>query len=137
MIYLPKNARGKQLNINCIPRPLNDLGFDNDCDSGKGNSLPLTPMSPQDFQPPGSINKTEVTFCVTNHLNYTPKYYPDLAASLCGGLMDSSITPEKFESKLLTYTQLLEKLSSGDLSLIRDPNLVIRVQEKYLSWESA
>ena len=64
-------------------------------------------------------------------------YLPDLAASLCGGLSDGQITPELFQLHILDYSQFLEMVRAGPGSLLADHNLVIRVHEKYLSWDKA
>jgi len=64
------------------------------------------------------------------------KYLPDLAASLCGGLKTGSVSLVSFEEHLLTYSQFVDKLRNGS-HLLDDPNLVIRLHEKYLSWPKA
>merc|ERR1719474_812241 len=64
------------------------------------------------------------------------KHVPDLAASLCGGLDTKNITPEKFEEKILTYQGLIDLLNK-DTNLSSNPNLVIRANEKYMSWNTA
>jgi len=63
---------------------------------------------------------------------------PDLAASLCGGLTAAVITPEQFAADIITFPHFVQQLSAGPAgSLLNHKQLVIRVHEKYLSWEKA
>jgi phosphatidate phosphatase LPIN len=64
-------------------------------------------------------------------------HVPDLAASLCGGVADGDISPEQFQLNILDYSEFLAKLSAGPNSLMKNPNLVIRVNGDYLTWEKA
>ena len=102
---------------------------EDDCESRTGLSLP---MSPGGVKYDSDCETSDLPSLISRHL-------PDLAASLCGGLADSSITPGQFEANLLTYEQFLEKVSStaGSGGVLSDPALVIRVHEKYLPWEKA
>jgi len=63
------------------------------------------------------------------------KHIPDLAASLCGGLSEGNISAEKFQLKILDFTEFLSRITSG--SLLSETSLVFRVNGKYLSWEKA
>ena len=64
------------------------------------------------------------------------KHIPDLAASLCGGISDiSEISPEQFQLKILDFSEFLARIHAG--SLLGDPNLVFRINGKYINWEKA
>jgi len=111
-----------------------------DCESGNGSSLPMSPISnmsqslksetiTSDLEtegPSGEVQDTEVQQNV-----------PSLAFSYCGGLVNETITPSRFESGALTYDSLVDRLRSGDRDIFGDPRLVVRVHEKYLPWEKA
>ena len=62
---------------------------------------------------------------------------PYLAGSLCGGLAGDAISPEQFAADLLTFPQFVQQLLAGPGHAVTHPNLVIRMHEKYLSWEQA
>jgi len=101
-----------------------------DCESRTGLSLPMSPQGAK-YDSDCETTDRDLPSLISRHL-------PDLAASLCGGLSDSTITPGQFEEHLLTYDQFLEKVSnSAAHGVLSDPNLVIRVHEKYLSWDKA
>jgi len=107
---------------------------DDDCESRGGLSLPMSPGAKYDSDCEQDLRlkyEADLPSLISRHL-------PDLAASRCGGLTDASITPHQFETNLVTYAQFLDCLStSGANSFMNDPNLVIRVHEKYLSWDKA
>merc|ERR1711974_592859 len=119
------------LDLSHIPRSGIDMPRDFDCESGNGPSLPMSPQTVLVSSPPsGSSSSTkDLAALVSQHL-------PDLAVSLCGGLEDKSITPSQFNSGLLTYTQFLERLKESS-PVLADPNLVVRLEEKYVSWTTA
>jgi len=119
------------LDLSNIPRSGIDMPRDFDCESGNGPSLPMSPQTILVSSPPsGSSSSTkDLAALVSQHL-------PDLAVSLCGGLEDKSITPSQFNSGLLTYTVFLEKLKESS-PVLADPNLVVRLEEKYVSWTTA
>jgi len=128
------------IDLSDVPRGV-DVPRDDDCESGNGQSLPMSPHSV--IGVPGGVRydsecEAELSRnCETDLPTLISRHLPDLAASLCGGLNDASITPEHFEAHMLTYPQFLEKLSPTGASVVTDPNLVIRVHEKYLSWDKA
>merc|ERR1711974_479942 len=119
------------LDLSHIPRSGIDMPRDFDCESGNGPSLPMSPQTVLVSSPPsGSSSSTkDLAALVSQHL-------PDLAVSLCGSLEDKSITPSQFNSGLLTYTQFLERLKESS-PVLADPNLVVRLEEKYVSWTTA
>ena len=122
------------LDLSHIPRSGIDMPRDFDCESGNGPSLPMSPqtilVSPPTSSPASSTSSTkDLAALVSQHL-------PDLAVSLCGGLQDKSITPSQFNSALLTYSQFLERLKESS-PVLADPNLVVRLEEKYVSWTTA
>ncbi|XP_060924271.1 phosphatidate phosphatase LPIN1 isoform X1 [Limanda limanda] len=58
---------------------------------------------------------------------------PHVTISLCGGLTDNKeITREQFQEKAVSYKQFSE-----NPSLIEDPNLVVKIANKYYNWNSA
>lgn len=130
---------GNPIDLSDVPRGV-DVPRDDDCESGNGPSLPMSPHSLMGIPVGGRYDsdcETDLTRnCQTDLPSLISRHLPDLAASLCGGLADASITPEQFDAHHLTYPQFLEKLSGGG-SVVSDTNLVIRVHEKYLTWEKA
>ncbi|XP_051918923.1 phosphatidate phosphatase LPIN1 isoform X1 [Hippocampus zosterae] len=58
---------------------------------------------------------------------------PHVAISLCGGLSDNKeITREQFQERAVSYQQFSE-----NPSLIDDPNLVVKIGNKYYNWSTA
>uniref|UniRef100_A0A3P8RWJ6 phosphatidate phosphatase n=1 Tax=Amphiprion percula TaxID=161767 RepID=A0A3P8RWJ6_AMPPE len=58
---------------------------------------------------------------------------PHVAISLCGGLTDNKeITREQFLERAVSYQQFSE-----NPSLIDDPNLVVKIGNKYYNWNTA
>ncbi|XP_036405349.1 phosphatidate phosphatase LPIN1-like isoform X2 [Megalops cyprinoides] len=58
---------------------------------------------------------------------------PSIAISLCGGLTDNrEITKEQFQEKAISYQQFSE-----NPSIIDDPNLVVKIGNKYYNWSTA
>ncbi|XP_054625579.1 phosphatidate phosphatase LPIN1 isoform X2 [Dunckerocampus dactyliophorus] len=58
---------------------------------------------------------------------------PHVAISLCGGLSDNKeITQEQFQERAVTYQQFSE-----NPSIIDDPNLVVKIGNKYYNWSTA
>ncbi|XP_073320209.1 phosphatidate phosphatase LPIN1 isoform X1 [Pagrus major] len=58
---------------------------------------------------------------------------PHVAISLCGGLTDNrEITREEFKERAITYQQFSE-----NPSIIDDPNLVVKIGNKYYNWSTA
>lgn len=58
---------------------------------------------------------------------------PHVAISLCGGLTDNrEITREEFVERAVSYHQFSE-----NPSLIDDPNLVVKIGNKYYNWSTA
>ncbi|XP_041791171.1 phosphatidate phosphatase LPIN1 isoform X2 [Chelmon rostratus] len=58
---------------------------------------------------------------------------PHVAISLCGGLTDNrEITREQFQEKAISYQQFSE-----NPSIIDDPNLVVKIGNKYYNWNTA
>jgi len=90
-----------------------------DCDSGNGPSLPVSPVGKH------IDNGTAFDFSTLPS---------DLAVSLCGGLKEGAINPDNFRSCLLKHDEWCKKLRDGNVEFMHDPNLVVRMYEKYLSW---
>ncbi|XP_010223105.1 PREDICTED: phosphatidate phosphatase LPIN1 isoform X1 [Tinamus guttatus] len=58
---------------------------------------------------------------------------PSIAVSLCGGLTDNKeITKEEFLEHAVTYQQFVD-----NPAIIDDPNLVIKIGNKYYNWTTA
>ncbi|XP_051235256.1 phosphatidate phosphatase LPIN1 isoform X2 [Dicentrarchus labrax] len=58
---------------------------------------------------------------------------PHVAISLCGGLTDNTeITREQFQERAISYQQFSE-----NPSIIDDPNLVVKIGNKYYNWNTA
>uniref|UniRef100_A0A8C7WXA4 phosphatidate phosphatase n=1 Tax=Oryzias sinensis TaxID=183150 RepID=A0A8C7WXA4_9TELE len=58
---------------------------------------------------------------------------PHVAISLCGGLTDNKeITREQFMERTISYQQFSE-----NPSIIDDPNLVVKIGNKYYNWSTA
>ncbi|XP_038557508.1 phosphatidate phosphatase LPIN1 isoform X1 [Micropterus salmoides] len=58
---------------------------------------------------------------------------PHVAISLCGGLTDNrEITREQFQERAISYQQFSE-----NPSMIDDPNLVVKIGNKYYNWNTA
>uniref|UniRef100_UPI0037E873B1 phosphatidate phosphatase LPIN1 n=1 Tax=Semicossyphus pulcher TaxID=241346 RepID=UPI0037E873B1 len=58
---------------------------------------------------------------------------PHVAISLCGGLTDNTeITREQFQERAVSYQQFSE-----NPSIIDDPNLVVKIGNKYYNWSTA
>ncbi|NXA15763.1 LPIN1 phosphatase, partial [Sapayoa aenigma] len=58
---------------------------------------------------------------------------PSIAISLCGGLTDNKeITKEEFLEHAVTYQQFVD-----NPSIIDDPNLVVKIGNKYYNWTTA
>ena len=123
-----------QIDLNQVPVDAGEVLSEDDCESRTGLSLPMSPQGAK-----YDSDCEEMRIASTDLPSLISRHLPDLAASMCGGLSDSSITPDQFEAQLLSYQEFLEKTSSsvGNGGILTDPNLVIRVHEKYLSWEKA
>jgi len=107
-----------------------------DLESGAGRSIPMSPASGLHGRHTSSNYESDCE-PLADLPSLISRHFPDLAASTCGGLDDKSVTLENFEAHLLTYQQFVERLRNSAESLVADPNLVIRVHEKYLSWNTA
>ncbi|XP_018413901.1 PREDICTED: phosphatidate phosphatase LPIN1 [Nanorana parkeri] len=58
---------------------------------------------------------------------------PSIAISLCGGLTDNKeMTKEQFVEQVVTYQQFVD-----NPSIIDDPNLVVKIGNKYYNWPTA
>ncbi|XP_029313906.1 phosphatidate phosphatase LPIN1 [Cottoperca gobio] len=58
---------------------------------------------------------------------------PHVTISLCGGLTDNrEITREQFQERAISYQQFSE-----NPSIIEDPNLVVKIGNKYYNWNTA
>ena len=120
------------LDLSDVPLAISGPAREEDCESGHGPSLPMSPHSNRvaaNFQESEGEGGDDLPSLAAKHL-------PDLAASLCGGLDTRTVSLMSFEQHALTYDQFLERLKSAT-SLLDDPRLVIRLHEKYLTWAKA
>ena len=92
---------------------------DEDNESGRGASIPQSPVSLEGCDPRHHID-------LENKRHYYELNQPDIAMSLCGGLKESEdISKERFMQFLVTYDDFCE-----NPNLVSDPNLVIRIGDK-------
>jgi len=119
--------------FNEVPIEAGEVLSDDD-ESRVGLSLPMSPQGAK-----YDSDCEEMRPAATDLPSLICRHLPDLSASLCGGLDDSSITPDQFEAHLLSHQEFLARTTSGSGTggILSDPNLVIRVHEKYMNWEKA
>ena len=125
---------------NCGKQSINQTEEETKFDQGSSLSLPTKPLTESrrmERIDSGCEVDQESQNYETDLPNLISNFLPDLAASLCGGLTGAAITPDQFEADLLTFPQLVQQLIAGTGSVVTDQNLVIRVHEKYLSWDKA
>ena len=65
----------------------------------------------------------------------TPQF-PDLALSLCREIPGTDLTPDKFQSREISYSDFVEKIRSNP-NFLAEKEVVIRLNEKYLPWDVA
>uniref|UniRef100_A0A3Q2T224 phosphatidate phosphatase n=2 Tax=Fundulus heteroclitus TaxID=8078 RepID=A0A3Q2T224_FUNHE len=83
-------------------------------------------------QSPHSVGSSGVDSGVDSLLDQIADM-PHVAISLCGGLSDNKeITKEQFLERAVSYQQFSE-----NPSIIDDPNLVVKVGNKYYNWTTA
>uniref|UniRef100_A0A182S820 phosphatidate phosphatase n=1 Tax=Anopheles maculatus TaxID=74869 RepID=A0A182S820_9DIPT len=112
-------------------------GDDEDRESGNGTSIPQSPTSMED----GPSGK-DSDFDERDHLvagrtkDLVDQSIDSFALSLCGGLTNLEGSPklsdEQFERHRLQYANVL-----ADPSVFKSPDLVVRINGKYYSWEVA
>ncbi|KAK7913127.1 hypothetical protein WMY93_013338 [Mugilogobius chulae] len=77
----------------------------------------------------GSSGMDSGVDCLADHFSDLPH----VAISLCGGLTDNKeITREQFQQRAVSYQQFSE-----NPSIIDDPNLVVKIGNKYYNWNTA
>ncbi|XP_052892146.1 phosphatidate phosphatase LPIN3 [Anopheles moucheti] len=112
-------------------------GDDEDRESGNGTSIPQSPTSMEDG--PGGkdsdFDEREHVASVDTK-SMVDQSIDSFALSLCGGLTgaegSSGPTDEQFERHRLQYANVL-----ADPSVFKSPDLVVRINGKYYSWEVA
>lgn len=83
-------------------------------------------------QSPQSVGSSGMDSGLDSLLDQTADL-PHVAISLCGGLSDNKeITKEQFLERAVSYQQFSE-----NPSIIDDPNLVVKVGNKYYNWTTA
>jgi len=79
----------------------------------------------------GNNNKTEPS----KEDQKTP-HFPDLALSLCREIPGTDLTPDKFQSREISYSDFVEKIRSNP-NFLAEKEVLIRLNEKYLPWDVA
>ncbi|XP_023336375.1 phosphatidate phosphatase LPIN2 isoform X1 [Eurytemora carolleeae] len=107
---------------------------DEDCESGHGPSLPMSPQS-------GIITKPRVRNFNSDSEDDFPiilsRHFPDFSISLCGGLgSKGEISPEVFREKIVTLEDFTARLRE-DRNFLNHPDLTVRINEKYTTWNNA
>ena len=98
---------------------------DEDVESGRGASLPVSPHSVE-----GAIGGPASSSTI---LESEIRHLGTVSLSLCGGLSDQEgVTLEKFMSKVVTFDDLCE-----NPSMLTNPDLVVKVEDKYYNWATA
>lgn len=112
------------------PPSMRCAGKDDDSESGRGASLPQSPVTVEadctdanNYQPTKRSPLSGGTSCV-----------PEIALSTCGNLdhQDARISDDAFNRYLVTHEALCE-----NPALLADPNLVVRVSGKHYNWAIA
>ncbi|KAK3088821.1 hypothetical protein FSP39_024180 [Pinctada imbricata] len=117
-LYFPKKFHSQQF-VSIRERVEND----EDTESGRGPSLPVSPHSVE-----GAIGGPPVSF-----LHSEVKSLGNFSLSLCGGLSDrKEVTLDKFMQHIVTFQDLCD-----DCGMISNPDLVVRVGDKYYNWQTA
>uniref|UniRef100_A0A182XZI6 phosphatidate phosphatase n=1 Tax=Anopheles stephensi TaxID=30069 RepID=A0A182XZI6_ANOST len=112
-------------------------GDDEDRESGNGTSIPQSPTSMEDVPGGKDSDYDERDRIVTGGTKeLVDQSIDSFALSLCGGLTNlegsSKLTDEQFERHRLQYANVL-----ADPSVFKSPDLVVRINGKYYSWEVA
>uniref|UniRef100_A0A182MER6 phosphatidate phosphatase n=1 Tax=Anopheles culicifacies TaxID=139723 RepID=A0A182MER6_9DIPT len=112
-------------------------GDDEDRESGNGTSIPQSPTSMEDGPGGKDSDFDDRDHIATGDTKAMADQTIDsFALSLCGGLtsMEGSSGPtnEQFERHRLQYANVL-----ADPSVFKSPDLVVRINGKYYSWEVA
>lgn len=117
-------------------KPTIQSSSDDDVESGNGPSLSNSPHSSDfnfaqhDF---AEFEKKAITGYDLLTIN---KVYHDLSMSLCGKIEDLTSSPNDSESFLQSIISF-DDFSENPLSIIENPNLVIRMGGKYFTWKMA
>ncbi|XP_049294946.1 phosphatidate phosphatase LPIN3 [Anopheles funestus] len=113
-------------------------GDDEDRESGNGTSIPQSPTSMEDGPGGKDSDFDERDHLATGNTknSMVDQSIDSFALSLCGGLIgaegSSGPTDEQFERHRLQYANVL-----ADPSVFKSPDLVVRINGKYYSWEVA
>jgi len=120
-----------------------DILKDEDAESGRGPSLPMSPHG-GNGEIGGPCRPRMELFSSTSETEddslpaLISRYFPDFGISFCGPLSSKSttISPEMFAEHQLSYSDLASKLGE-DPKLLSNDSLVVRLQERYMTWEMA
>uniref|UniRef100_A0A8C6K8F5 Lipin 1a n=1 Tax=Nothobranchius furzeri TaxID=105023 RepID=A0A8C6K8F5_NOTFU len=98
----------------------------------RGNSEMMMVDVRSNNQSPQSMGSSGVDSGVDSYVDQISDQ-PHVAISLCGGLTDNKeITREQFLERAISYQQFSE-----NPSIIDDPNLVVKIGNKYYNWSTA
>lgn len=121
-----------------------DILKDEDAESGRGPSLPMSPHG-GNAEIGGPCRPRMELFSSTSEAEedslpaLISRYFPDFGISFCGPLDKSKptpISPEMFAEHQFSYSDFASKLGE-DPSLLSNASLVVRLQERYMTWEMA
>ncbi|CAH1128086.1 unnamed protein product [Ceutorhynchus assimilis] len=96
--------------------------IDHDCESGNGPSLAQSPNSPEGSK---SIDSD-----FEEHSKLVQTYSQDIILSLCG--WEPDLSPEQFDEHIVSFSDF-----SNDPSILENPKLVAKVNDKYYSFKVA
>lgn len=105
---------------------------DEDSESGRGASLPQSPVTVESDSHESNVYqpaKRHASLSLSNNSTAS-----NVSISLCGPLEDqeAQVSDEKFNQHLVTHEALCD-----NPAVISDPNLVIRIGNKYYNWAIA
>lgn len=118
-----------------------DILKDEDAESGRGPSLPMSPHGGSG-EIGGPCRPRMELFSSTSETEddslpaLISRYFPDFGISFCGPLSSTTISPEMFAEHQLSYSDFASKLGE-DPTLLTNASLVVRLQERYMTWEMA
>lgn len=95
---------------------------DDDRESGNGTSVPQSPTTSMEMIKSDSDSDEKRADSTLNFV----------VLSLCGGMEHGGPTEEEFESKIIQYSDICH-----DPSLFHNPNLIVRLNNKYYTWSTA
>ncbi|XP_063771462.1 phosphatidate phosphatase LPIN1 isoform X2 [Pseudophryne corroboree] len=118
--------------ITCMDPEIAALYFPKSGDSATAGKSPGDNGSRSANQSPQSVGSSGVDSGVES-ISDGLRDLPSIAISLCGGLNDNKeLTKDQFIKQVVTYQQFVD-----NPSIIDDPNLVVKIGNKYYNWPTA